>query len=124
MLNDEFSTAISVCNEITSMIKNPRHKIWVMLSSVGKKSYPTSICYDEHDDVDDLIDKIHRRMHNELKNIDMTRLSLHYHVRKSTMEDTIIKRDTLVVDMLQKAKELGLENSIDCPFVIVMSWIM
>jgi hypothetical protein len=95
-----------------------KRKVWValLIESIGTyKYYPTSICYNLDDDVDDLLEKAHKKMHIYFKDIDVIRLNLVY----PKINEPYIKRDVMIVDALKKSKEIGIENSIDAPFVIM-----
>ena len=54
-------------------------------------------------------------MHVHYKETDAIKLFLHY----PKNDEPHIKRDVKVVDALKKAKEIGLENSIDAPFLVI-----
>ena len=105
--------------EILNALAPKKNKLWVatvhrFINAV--EIFPTSICYDLDDDIDDIIEKMHKKMHIEFKDIDASRLFLHYANKE---KDTLIKRDVLVVDALNKAEELGIKNSLEIPFFIL-----
>lgn len=93
------------------------NKLWI--ATMGRLNYedvifPTSVVYDIDDTIDDLLTKIHNKLHVEFRNFGVSRLFIF----RPDKDAKPIKRDTLVVDALKQAKEAGLKNSIDCPFIV------
>lgn len=103
---------------MSSDITHPK-KIWVAKVKTGIDKaliYPTSIRIDIEEDVDDVIEKFHKKLHVQYKDRCVTELFLYY----PRDGEPPIKRDVKVIDALKRAQELGVPNSIDAPFFVLL----